>query len=242
VTGAGALPGPPRQPVLGWTALAMVTATTVWGLFLTPADAVQGEIHRLLYVHVPMAWAGMLALFAVFVASVLYLVQRDPRWDCWALAGVEIGVLCTALTLVLGSLWARPTWGIWWEWDPRLTSTAILLIIYVGYLLVRSLADDPERRARWAAAIGILGFIQVPVVYMSVYWWRSLHQPPSSPRSMASTFGVVLLSNFAAYTVAFFWALRRRRRLAAQELALEAGCVSFDGRIEGIEGIGVTGE
>ncbi len=209
------------QRLLGLVAVVGVAVGSFWGLFVAPADALQGDVQRLLYVHVPTAWLAMLSFFVVFLASTLYLVQRKLRWDLLAVASVEIGVLCTALTLILGSLWAKPTWGIWWTWDPRLTTTALLLVIYVGYLIVRSMTDDPEQRARWAAVIGVIGFVQVPIVYLSVFWWRSLHQPPSSPRSMATVFGATLLLNLAAYTLAFTYLLLRRYRLARDELAFE---------------------
>lgn len=209
------------QRILGILSVVGVGACTIAGLFLVPADRLQGQVQRLLYIHVPIAWVAMLSFFVVFLMSLLYVVQRKLKWDLLALAAVEIGVLCTALTLMLGSLWAKPTWGVWWEWDPRITTTAILLIVYIGYLLVRSMSDDPDQRARWASVIGILGFVQVPVVYLSVFWWRSLHQPPSSPRSMASAFGTVMLLSFAAYTVAFTYIMIRRYRLAERQLALE---------------------
>ena len=163
----------------------------------------------------------MLSFLVVFLMSLLYLVQRKLKWDVLAVSAVEIGVLSTALTLIVGSLYARPTWGIWWTWDPRLTTTALLLIIYIGYQIVRSMTEDPEQRARWAAVIGVIGFIQVPIVYLSVFWWRSLHQPPSSPRSMAAGFGLVLLLNLIAYTIAFTYLVMRRYKLGQAELALE---------------------
>lgn len=209
------------QRSLGVLALVGVTAGTFVGLFVAPADSLQGEVQRLLYVHVPTAWVGMLSFFVVFLMSTLYLVQRKLTWDLIAYASAEVGVLCIGVTLVLGSLWGRPTWGIWWEWDPRITTTAILFIIYVGYLIVRSMTEDPDQRARWAAVIGVVAFVQVPIVYLSVFWWRSLHQPPSSPRSMDSAIGSVLLLNLAAYTIAFTYLVLRRYRLARRELALE---------------------
>ena len=206
---------------LGWASIILILAGTVLGLFVLPADRLQGEVQRLLYVHVPIAWVMMLAFFVVFLMSILYLVQRRPKWDLLAVSAAELGLLGAILTLVLGSLWARPTWGIWWTWDPRITTTALLVPIYAGYLVVRSMTEDTEQRARWAAVIGLIGFIQVPVVYLSVFWWRSLHQPPSSPRSMASAFGLVMLLGFAAYTLAFAYLWLRRYRLAATELELE---------------------
>lgn len=207
--------------LLGALALAAMAGGGLVGLFLVPADAAQGEVQRLMYVHVPSAWLAMLAFFVVFLMSVLYLVQRDPRWDLLGASSAEVGVVFTALTLALGSLWGKPTWGVWWTWDPRLTTTAIMLAIYVGYLAVRSFADDPERRARWAAVVGILGFINVPIVYLSVVWWRTLHQPPSSPRSLSPEILFALLVNVVAFTLLYAWLMLRRYRLAVMERDLE---------------------
>ena len=211
--------GSPRWlTVSAWGAL---LAGSVVALFIVPPDRLQGEVQRLLYVHVPTAWLAMLAFFVVFLMSVLYLVQRKERWDRIAASSAELGVVFTALTLLLGSLWGKPTWGVWWTWDPRLTTTAILLVIYVGYLTVRGFAEDPERRARWAAVVGIVGFVDVPIVYLSVTWWRSLHQPPSSPRSMAGEFLAVLALNLLAFTLLYADFMVRRVRLATLQDRLE---------------------
>lgn len=210
-----------RIRVLGLAALAAFLAANAVGLFVVPADALQGEVQRLLYVHVPSAWLAMLSFFLVFVMSILYLVQRRERWDLVAAGAAEIGVLFTALTLVQGSIWGKPTWGIWWTWDPRLTTTAIMLVIYVGYLIVRSFAEDPERRARWAAVIGIVGFVNVPIVYLSVTMWRSIHQPPSTPRSVHWTILAAFLVNLFAFTLVYVYLLARRFRLAVAERRLE---------------------
>ncbi len=206
---------------LGIASIASLAIGSLVALFLVPADARQGEVQRLMYIHVPTAWLAFLAFFVVFVMSVLYLVQRRQRWDLVAASSAEIGVLFTALTLVQGSLWAFGTWGgRGWALDPRIVTTVILLLIYAGYLMVRSLAEEPEQRARWAAAVGIVGFVQVPIVYLSVYWWRSVHQPASSPRSVAPEFLAVLLFNVFAFTLLFFYLLGRRLRLAEAEHAL----------------------
>ena len=207
--------------MVGWTAIALIVVVSVLGLLVLPADALQGEVQRLLYVHVPVAWVMMLAFFVVFLMSILYLVQRELKWDLLAVSAAELGVLAAVLTLILGTLWGRPTWGIWWAWDPRVTTTALLVPIYTGYLVVRSMTEDPDRRARWAAVIGLIAFVQVPIVYLSVFWWRSLHQPPSSPQSMWSAYGLVMLLGFIAYTLAFAYLWLRRYRLAATELELE---------------------
>ncbi len=211
----------PPGPWLGRVAFAALLIGSVVALFVVPADAAQGQVQRILYIHVPSAWVAMLSFFIVFVMSALYLVQRRLRWDLVAASAVEIGVMFTGLTLALGMLWGKPTWGVWWIWDPRLTTTAILFVIYVGYLLVRSVSEDPDQRARWSAVIGIVAFVQVPVVYLSVFWWRSIHQPPSSPRSMATEFFLVLMLNFAAFTLFYIYLMIRRYGLARMELDLE---------------------
>ncbi len=200
--------------------LAMVVGSYV-GLAVVPADAAQGNVQRLMYVHVPAAWLAFLAFFVVFVMSVLYLIQRDERWDRVAASSAEIGVMFTVVTLLLGMMWGKPTWGVYWTWDPRLTTTAILLAIYVGYGALRSFADDGEKRARWSAIVGVIGFANVPIVYMSVTWWRTLHQPPSSPRSVAPDILWTLMLNLAAFTLVYLYLMMRRIRLAKLEGELE---------------------
>lgn len=210
-----------KLTMLGWVAIALIAVGSVLGLAVLPADALQGEVSRLLYVHVPIAWVMMLAFFVVFLMSILYLVQRQLKWDLLAASAAEVGLMGAILTLVLGTLWGRPTWGIWWAWDPRITTTALLVPIYAGYLVVRSMSEDPDQRARWAAVIGLIAFVQVPIVYLSVFWWRSLHQPPSSPQSMWGLYGLMLMLGFVAYAGAFAYLWLRRYRLAATELELE---------------------
>nr|MDP2482611.1 cytochrome c biogenesis protein CcsA [Candidatus Palauibacterales bacterium] len=146
------------EKTLGGLALLAMLAGSYVGLAVVPADAAQGNVQRLMYVHVPAAWLSFLAFFVVFVMSVLYLIQRDPRWDHVAASSAEIGVVFTVVTLLLGMMWGKPTWGVFWTWDPRLTTTAILLAIYVGYMALRSFADDAEKRARWSAIVGVIGF------------------------------------------------------------------------------------
>lgn len=209
------------EKTLGAAALLSLLAGSAIGLFVVPADAAQGNVQRLMYVHVPAAWLAFLAFFVVFLMSVLYLIQRDVRRDRVAAASAEIGVVFTVLTLLLGMMWGKPTWGVWWTWDPRLTTTAILLAIYVGYLALRSFADDEEKRARWAAIVGIIGFANVPIVYMSVTWWRTLHQPPSSPRSVSPEILWTLLLNVAAFSLVYAYLMARRVRLAKLEGELE---------------------
>jgi heme exporter protein C len=209
------------ERILGILALISMLAGSYVGLAVVPADAAQGNVQRLMYVHVPAAWLAFLSFFVVFVMSVLYLIQRDARWDRAAASSAEIGVVFTVVTLLLGMMWGKPTWGVFWTWDPRLTTTAILLAIYVGYLALRSFADDEERRARWSAVVGVIGFANVPIVYMSVTWWRTLHQPPSSPRSVAPDILWTLMLNLAAFTLVYAFLMVRRIRLARLEGELE---------------------
>ncbi len=209
------------EKVLGVLALATMLIGSYVGLAVVPADAAQGNVQRLMYVHVPAAWLAFLAFFVVFVMSVLYLIQRDDRWDRVAASSAEIGVVFTVLTLLLGMMWGKPTWGVFWTWDPRLTTTAILLAIYVGYGALRSFAEDGEKRARWSAIVGVIGFANVPIVYMSVTWWRTLHQPPSSPRSVDPDILWTLMLNLAAFTLVYLYLMVRRVRFAKLEGELE---------------------
>lgn len=214
-----------RSPLVGWLGIAALTLMLIGsyvGLFVVRADVEQGEVQRLMYVHVPAAWTAFIAFFLVFIGSVLYLVQRDPRADRFAAASAEVGIVFIALTLATGMLWGKPTWGVWWTWDPRLTSTALLLAVFVGYLAIRGFTDDPDSRARWSAVVGILGFLQVPIVYLSVVWWRTLHQPPSSPRSVSSEILWTWMLNFVAFLLMFAYLVAQRVRLARVEAELEA--------------------
>lgn len=209
------------EVVLGWLALAALTASAILSLAVAPPDAEQGNVQRLMYIHVPAAWLAYLSFAVVFVASIAYLVTKKTRWDRLAGASAEIGVLFTALTIVLGSLWGKPVWGTWWTWDPRLTTTAILLLIYLGYLAVRSLSDSPTQRARWAAVVGIVGFVDVPIVQLSVTWWRGLHQGPTVRLLEAPTIAPVMLAALLvgvfAFTVTYMYLMALRLRVGRLE-------------------------
>jgi heme exporter protein C len=208
------------ERVLGVLAVVALIASAVLSLIVSPVDAEQGNLIRLMYVHVPSAWVAYLAFGVVFVGSVAYLITKRTRWDRLAAASAEIGVLFTALTIMLGSIWARPVWGRWWTWDPRLTTTAILLLIYVGYLAVRRLPDNPSRRARWAAVVGIVGFVDVPIVNQSVRWWRSLHQAPArliGVPDVTPSMGVALGVGFLAFTVVYLYLMAFRLRVGRLE-------------------------
>jgi heme exporter protein C len=167
------------RPFLGAASLVALFVALWMALVWSPPDAAMGNVVRILYVHVANAWLAYLAFVVVFVASVAYLWTKRPVFDAIAVSSAEIGVLFTGLTLVLGSIWARPTWGVWWSWEPRVITTAVMFAMYVGYLLLRNLSDDLERRATRAAILGIVLVVDVPIVHLSVTWMNALHQLPS---------------------------------------------------------------
>ena len=202
---------------LPWLAGIALTGTTLFALIAVPADATQGDVQRIMYVHVPSAWLAYLAFFVTLVAGILFLVRGDLRFDRAAVASAEIGLLLTGLTIATGAIWGKATWGKWWDWDPRLTTTAILFVIYAGYLLVRQSIAERRRRARLAAVFGIVGFVNVPIVHFSVLWWRGLHQPPTVLRPGQPTIEPellgALLASVVAFTLLYVWLLRTRVEL-----------------------------
>ncbi len=195
----------------------------------SPPDAVQGNLVRIMYVHVPAAWLAYLAFTVTLVGSIGYLVTRRLAWDRVAAASAEIGVYFTALAIALGMIWAKPTWGVWWTWDARLTLTAIMLLVYLGYLALRRTTTEPHARARRAALLGVLAVVQIPLVHFSVVWWRTLHQPPSllrpdgpqiqDPRMLAAIIGgvVVFTVVYVSLMVQRTGLLRLEDRLAERE-------------------------
>jgi heme exporter protein C len=207
------------------SAAILVTAVGLTAAFAAPPDRLQGDLQRLMYVHVPAAWLAYLSFVLTLVGSVGWLWRRQARYDRLASAAAEIGVFFTALAIVLGSVWAKPVWGVWWTWDPRLVTTALLFFVYLGYLALRRTTIDRTDRARRAAVYGVVAFVQVPIVHFSVLWWRALHQPPTVLRPGDPTIDHVMLLalglNVAAFTLVGAWLLRSRMRLAAEEDALE---------------------
>jgi heme exporter protein C len=206
---------------LGWLTVLGLVAGLAAGFGYAPREAVQGTVQRIMYLHVPSVLTAYLAFVLVLAGSIGYLATRRTGWDRLAAAAGEIGVLFTGLTIVSGSIWGKPTWGTWWTWDARLTSTAVLFCVYVGYLLLRSLIEDPEARARYAAVVGIVGAVNIPIVHFSVKWWRALHQPSTilgperSPIDPA--IGLALFVNWVAFTLLFAYFLSRRMEIARLE-------------------------
>ena len=211
--------------LVGLAAVAALVAGLSLALWGSPPDAFQGDYVRLMYVHVPSAWVAYLAVATAAVASLLYLWRRRPAYDYVAQGAAELVVLFTGLALATGMIWGRPVWGVWWTWDARLVSTAILFLIYVGCLLVRGLAADRERGARLAAVVALVGALDVPIIHFSVLWFRTLHQTASITRrevSMAPGMLAALLVNVLAFSLLFLYLAVLRARLARVE-AEQAG-------------------
>lgn len=213
------------RKILGGLALVFILLGLYFGLIKAPPDANQGDLQRIMYLHIPSILTAYLAFFLVFVGSCLYLWKGERRDDILAHSAAEVGVLFTALTIVEGAIWGKPTWGVWWTWDARLTLTALLLLIFVGYLMLRSLIEDQHRSAVCGAVLGIIGFLDIPLIHMSVYWWRTLHQPPSILRPDKAPWDNIhpdmlwaLGINFIAFFFLLFYLLSVRFRVGeAQE-------------------------
>jgi heme exporter protein C len=203
--------------VLGWLAALGLVAGLVLALGVAPREVSQGNVQRIMYLHVPSILTAYLAFAIVFVASFGYLVSRRQAWDRWAGSAAELGTLFTGLTLASGSLWGKPTWGTWWTWDARLTSTAVMFVTYVAYLMLRGMIDEAERRAQFAAVLGIVAALNLPLVHFSVLWWRTLHQPPTLlrpvPAALAGIFRLTLGVNWLAFTLLFAYLLAKRIRV-----------------------------
>jgi heme exporter protein C len=213
---------PPRTSV--WLALVSfgaVIAAQTYAILTSPAEGDMGHLQKIMYVHVPAAWMTFLSFFVVLVFSVRYMWKRRERDDLIAASAAEVGATFNGLTLMLGMIWGRPAWGVWWVWDARLTSTLVLFLIFVGYLALRAFVDDPDQRARWSAAVGAIGALNVPIVYMSVKWWRTLHQPPSSPATLDPAYTTGLRLNAIALLLVMIYFIRRRYEIARLERAVE---------------------
>lgn len=218
---ADVAPAPRWLTALGWGAPIFFAATQAYGLLTSPPDRDMGHLQKIMYVHLPVAWNAFIAFFFLLVFSVVYLWRRDEKYDLMAAACAEVAAVLIGLTLALGSIWGRPTWGVWWTWDARITSTAVLFILIVGYLSLRAFTEDPDRRARWSAAVGILAALNVPIVYMSVRWWRTLHQVQSSPHTVDPNYVRSLRLNAFAVLFLLIWFIAARYRTARLERLAE---------------------
>lgn len=213
----------------------LVIAGLCYGLYEAllgaPTEQTMGQIQRIFYYHVSSAWTGFLCFFMNFIFSIAYLAKRSPRADALALAAAEVGVVFTTIVLVTGPLWAKPVWGIWWTWDARLTTTLVLWLIYVSYLILRRFTTAGQTPTL-AAVLGIFGFLDVPIVYMSIRWWRTQHPQPVIGGGEGSGIHPEMLyallvnfAAFAAFAAVLIWLryrLEHTRQLIEQRAALAA--------------------
>ena len=212
------------KPKIGLLLLgAALMMADLYLIFLwVPADRIQGDVYRIIYFHVPLAWVAFLAFFVVLVGSVGYLWKRSPRWDALAHASAEIGVVLATIVLITGIIWAKPVWGVWWAWEPKLTTTLVLWLIYVGYLVLRNYAPSPAQGARYAAVVGIIGFADVPIIYFATEWWRGQHPelvvgPAAESGSIGSDIYSVLMFSVLTFTILFALLLWQRFSLRVVE-------------------------
>jgi heme exporter protein C len=233
-TAAGAAPastGSGVTRVLGFVTLVAFGVLLFLAFVASPRDAVQGDLVRLLYVHPALAWTAYLACFIATGASIQHLRKRTVGSDVLAHSAVEVGAVLTALTLATGSIWGRPTWGVYWVWDARLTSTAMLFLLLLGYLALQRIDVAPEVRSRRAAVLGTLLVPNVILIHQSVTWWRTLHQDPTLARrdfdfQTSDLFMFTLVFSVVVLTLLFAWMLIHRFRIGwlerqAEELWLD---------------------
>ncbi len=198
-----------------------IIAAIIAAFVLAPTEFLMGDVQRIFYFHVPSAWMAFIGYFLVFAFSIAYLATRKPAWDRRALAAAEVGTLFCTIVLVTGPLWAKPVWGIWWTWDARLTSTFVLWLIYLSYLLLRSALKDSPKTALLSAVVGIIGFLDVPIVYLAIRLWRTQHPKPvilgGSKSGLDPQMYWTLMLCWAALALLFFLLMNRRLQLLHAE-------------------------
>ena len=205
-------------------AVALLLAACGWLIFVfAPQEVTMGDVQRVVYLHVAVAWCSLALCVAMGLSAALYLVRRSPSWDHWSQAAGELGWLCSSLTLATGSLWAHEAWNTWWTWEPRLTATLVLWIVFGGYFLVRSSIEEPDRRARLSAVLAILALADIPLVIMATRWFRGIH--PAAPE-MDPRMRLVLLSSVVCFSALFVLLLLLRRG----QLALVAEVATLERR------------
>ena len=206
--------------LLGLSFVLMVTAQYLVFVYV-PTEKEMGIVQRLFYLMVPMGWLSLLSFFIIFISSILYLVRRQGKWDILAYSSAEIGIIFTTLALITGSFWAKPIWGVWWTWEPRLTATLVLWFIYVAYLMVRSFTTDEARGARFTAVVGIVGFVDIPVVALATTLWRGMHPGPIIFQGgLAPPMLLTLLVSIAAFTTLYSLLLMLRVSMKNDEIEI----------------------
>jgi heme exporter protein C len=168
-------PRPLALRILDWLSVILLAVGTYLTIWWAPQEAVMGDVQRVFYFHVAAGWVGMIGFLLAVFAGIVYLIKKDLKWDIIGLAGVEVGLVFSFINIVTGSIWARPIWNTWWTWDPRLVTATIMELVYIAYLMLRQGIDEPERRARFGAIYAIIGFVSVPLSFLSIRIWRTIH-------------------------------------------------------------------
>ena len=212
-----------KRIILGAVAILLVIASAYAAFFIAPEERTMGLIQRIFYFHVSSAWAGFTAFFLCFLGNLLYVWKRDPKYDWLAVSGAEVGLAFTTVVLITGPVWAHPVWGIWWTWDARLTSTFVLWLLYVSYLLLRTLVDEPDRRALLSSLFGIFAFLDVPLVFGAIRWWRTQHPQPviAGGEGSGLEHTMKLVFFFSAFAMHVFMAFLVAERYALEKLRTE---------------------
>ena len=207
--------------VIDLIALVLVGVATYMVFFFAPIEAVMGPVQKIFYFHVATAWVGMLGFMAAMLAAIAYLVTKNNKWDLVEVSSIEIALAFFLITIVTGSIWAYPAWNAWWTWDPRLTTAAIVELVYVAYLMLRQGIEDPERRARFSAVYAIVGSISVPATFFAIRLMRTIHpvvigsNSPGAEGSFSMTpkMGITFAISLAAFSVLFISLMWHRIRL-----------------------------
>jgi heme exporter protein C len=213
-----------KRIILAAVAILLVIASAYAAFYIAPEERTMGVIQRIFYFHVASAWAGFTAFFLCFLGNLLYVWKRQQKYDWLGVSGAEVGLAFTTVVLITGPIWAHPVWGIWWTWDARLTSTFVLWLLYVSYLLLRTLVEEPDRRALLSSLFGIFAFLDVPLVFGAIRWWRTQHPQPVIMGGQGSgldpTMKVVFF--FSAFAMHVFMAFLIVERYSLEKMQTEA--------------------
>ena len=211
-----------KKLILLVVSFALMMAALYLVFIYVPVEEIMGNVQKLFYLMVPMGWLALLSFLVVFIGSIGYLVKKQSKWDILAYSSAELGIVFTTLALIVGSLWAKPVWGIWWTWEARLTATLVLWLIYIAYFMVRSFATEESRGATFAAVVGIVGFVDIPIVILATTLWRGMHPPMLIFQGgLVSSMLLTLLVGIAAFTSLYFVLLVQRISLRNAEIAVE---------------------
>ncbi len=211
-----------KRNILLWLSLALMVTALYLVFVYVPTEKEMGIVQRIFYLMVPMGWLALLSFLVVFISSILYLVKRESKWDILAHSSAEIGIVFTTLALIAGSLWAKPIWGVWWTWEPRLTATLVLWLIYIAYFMVRSFATEESRGARFAAVVGIVGFVDIPIVILATTLWRGMH--PGAvifQGGLESSMLLTLLVSIIAFTTLYLLLLIQKVSMKNDEIEIK---------------------